>query len=78
VRRTARKGKDRTEPAEQAQAERSPPDRRIIKGSVNEIVMFPSPGNGRRMPYENMTISLTDSFRTKYGQSGLESPGRIL
>jgi hypothetical protein len=31
-----------------------------IKGSVNEIVMFPSPGSGRRMPYENMTISLTD------------------
>jgi hypothetical protein len=35
-----------------------------LKGSVNEIVMFPSPGSGRRMPYENMTISLTDPFRS--------------
>ena len=28
---------------------------RVVKEAVNEIVMFPSPGSGRRMPYENMT-----------------------
>jgi hypothetical protein len=39
-----------------------PPSLNAVKGSVNEIVMFPSPGSGRRMPYENMTISLTDPF----------------
>jgi len=36
-----------------------PPEDPAKQGSVNDIVMFPSPGSGRRMPYENMTISLT-------------------
>jgi hypothetical protein len=44
------------------------PAAEAVKESVNEIVMFPSPGSGRRMPYENMTISLTDLF-TKRSKS---------